>query len=348
MLEKLELIGSYNLIGAKITDCRNYSEGRTHAELWLTDDEYTRTGVRKLGLNFYNATASPEIKCDEIISSVICGIEFEPTSTGLTVSLEFEDGRVIKLAVTFNTVQCTEYEYEGMSYTNVYEDSMQSSQPLEYIFDEQYEAKTSECEVGCGYIVRRTEYADIKKENGRIVSWLYAYKAVLIKDNEEIFSYQACGDTTPKCIAAVIRHSNGKEYFLFKEDLYGLSVLDIEDQKTYHYIPAGYQHDRSYPCGESFIITDIHYDTTTDLIALGGCFWAGPGDVMVGDFSDPMNYNPRYINIHYIIDPEYDEVDNIDFVKWEKEELACTGDGKPFSISVDTIRNAIKTGKYMH
>ncbi|MBQ2802274.1 MAG: hypothetical protein IJF07_00030 [Lachnospiraceae bacterium] len=33
-----------------------------------------------------------------------------------------------------------------------------------------------------------------------------------------------------------------------------------------------YDNDYESVCGESFIITDIHYDPVTNLIAYGGCF----------------------------------------------------------------------------
>ena len=114
-----------------------------------------------------------------------------------------------------------------------------------------------------------------------------------------------------------------------------------------HYIPEGYQHDRSYPCGESFIITDIHYNAEADLIAFGGCYWAGPSEVMVGDFSHPMHYDPHYFNVHYIIDPTYDDCCDVDFVGWEDGVLHCKGDGKPFSVAVEVIREGLRMGKHI-
>jgi len=346
MIEMPEIISRYSLTGAKITSCLKYYEGRPHVELWLTDDEYARTGVRKLGITFYNAKVHPEIERREILSSEVCGIDFEATGTGLTVELESGDRRVIKLTVTFDTLQCTEYEYDGMSYDNIYEEMMSGNGQFEYMFAEQYMEYEEECDPGQGYRLMRRIYTD-SKEVGGMVSALESYSVVLMKDDQMIFSYRVCADAAPGVADKVILHSDGREYFLFKESLYGLSVLDIADQKVYRYIPRGEEHDRDYPCGESFIITGIHYDPSTDLIAFDGCFWACPGDVMAGDFSDPMEYNPRYVGIHRIIDPEYDEIIDIDFVSWESGVLNCTGGGKTFSVSADTIRDAIKTGKYM-
>ena len=64
-----------------------------------------------------------------------------------------------------------------------------------------------------------------------------------------------------------------------------ISYLDLDTLEVYNYIPEGYQHDCEILLGESFIITDIHYDRESGLIAYGGCYWAGPPNVMVGDFS---------------------------------------------------------------
>ena len=42
---------------------------------------------------------------------------------------------------------------------------------------------------------------------------------------------------------------------------------------------------------------------------------------MVGDFSKPLHFNPQLISIHEMIDPEYEEIDAVDFVRWEEGKL---------------------------
>ena len=61
---------------------------------------------------------------------------------------------------------------------------------------------------------------------------------------------------------------------------------------------------------------------------------------MVGDFSNPMRFNPILKSIHEMIDPEYECYDNIDFNKWEDGKLHVIVDGKkdvvePIKIRID-------------
>lgn len=343
MINSVEQIGKYNLIGAKITTFYRIDDiaDIAYINLRLADDEFARTGVRMLGFTLHNAQILPETSRGELISAVICGIEFDSESKCTSVSVKAKDGEEINLTVEFESFNCKEFEYEGMSYENVYEKCMQHNARYDYIFSSEFEEGTYEQNAGCGYTLRTTDYYAVDRNSG-----IELRKGVLLKDNEEIFSYQEY-DVSPKNAAQVIRHSSGREYFLFKEDLYGMSVLDIASGEIYHHIPAGEQHDKDYHCGESFIITDIHYDEASDLIALGGCFWACPYDVMVADFSDPMSYDPRFTSVHLFTDPDYADITNVDFVSWEVGILNYVGDKKPFSIDIDTLREAIKSGKYI-
>ena len=43
---------------------------------------------------------------------------------------------------------------------------------------------------------------------------------------------------------------------------------------------------------------------------------------MVGDLSNPLDFNPRLISVHEIIDPEYEEVDDVNFYKWNENSLS--------------------------
>jgi len=87
-------------------------------------------------------------------------------------------------------------------------------------------------------------------------------------DNALIHEY-ICLNTNSLC--ALIAHSNGRKYFVYKEDLYGYSVLDIMSNDTFRYIPA-----ESFRGGETFIITGISYNPTKNIMAATGCYWAYP------------------------------------------------------------------------
>lgn len=65
-------------------------------------------------------------------------------------------------------------------------------------------------------------------------------------------------------------HSNGNHYLIFREDLYGYSVLEVETGQAVHYFP-----DRSWQPGwETFIWTGVRYDIRSSLLAVSGCYWA--------------------------------------------------------------------------
>ena len=48
----------------------------------------------------------------------------------------------------------------------------------------------------------------------------------------------------------------------------------------------------------------------------------GKMDVMVGDLTNHLDFNPRLISLHKITDPEYEEVDDVDFYKWNADSLS--------------------------
>lgn len=83
-------------------------------------------------------------------------------------------------------------------------------------------------------------------------------------------------------------HANGNHYLVFREDLYGYSVLEVETGRTMHYIP-----EKSWPLDgrqgkETFIWTGVAYDAATSLLAVWGCYWACPNGTLLLDFSDPL------------------------------------------------------------
>ena len=96
----------------------------------------------------------------------------------------------------------------------------------------------------------------------------------------------------------------------------------------FHYIPKGRDSIYDSYCGESFIITGIYYDISTNLVAYEGCYWAGTSDVMVGDLTNPLSFNSKLISIYEIVDPEYEEMDDVDFYEWKEESLSVKLDGK--------------------
>lgn len=168
-------------------------------------------------------------------------------------------------------------------------------------------------------------------------------KCRLKKKEKAIYEYISYYDHA-KAFCDFIYHKNGHRYYPFHEQLYGISYLDIDTLEVFHYVPQGYDNDYGAVCGESFIVTDIHYDKETDLISYGGCYWGSTCDVMAGDFSQPLNFDPRLVSVHEIIDPEYEECDDINFAVWENGILRVAVDyeGKQVEISGRELLERIK------
>jgi len=114
-----------------------------------------------------------------------------------------------------------------------------------------------------------------------------------------------------------IKYSNGLDYIFYKEDLYGYSVFEINSKKTFNYYPIATFKGNA----ETFIGTDIHYNINNNIFAVGGCYWACPNDVLLLKIDDPMKQFTGLLNLHYIIDPEYEKYDDIEFVNWEKNDI---------------------------
>ncbi|GHU53385.1 hypothetical protein AGMMS49975_11280 [Clostridia bacterium] len=119
-------------------------------------------------------------------------------------------------------------------------------------------------------------------------------------------------------VCAVFTHQNGAEYFVFKQELYGYSVLDLETMREFHYIPK-----ESFPFkSETFILCNFHYNKANNIMASEGCYWACPYSVALIDFSSPMTFSTQ-IDVNDFINPNYEneKYEDIDFVKWEGTDL---------------------------
>lgn len=227
-----------------------------------------------------------------------------------------------------------------MSYRNVYGTDEYNKYIAEYmhLFDEKYLTDEEIIKLSEGFSLRKYIYDDKVEKCVLTETFLNngEYATRVVYEYKSFYSH-SCS------VEKIIRHSNGHRYFPFHTDLYGISYLDIDTMEVYNYIPEGYTHLYPAPMGESFIITDVHYDKKSDLIAYDGCYWACPNDVMVEDFSNPLNFNPHLINLHYIFDPDYDVYDDICFKEWKDGRLYVMCDFKTEkSISTEELKELLR------
>ena len=224
-----------------------------------------------------------------------------------------------------------------MYYRNVY-DAEYDSEWRQYVEDEQYFKEQQTYELADGYTLDVRSYALEGWDGDRLVSCHRFSQNVLKKNGEAIHSFINV-DYQVKPFTEFLAHSNGHRYFAYHRDLYGISYFDLDTKEVYDYIPEGGEHDACYKTGESFIITDIYYDRTTDLVAYGGCYWASTYGVMVGALSETLHFDPHLIDIHELVDPGYEKYDDIDFVRWKKDALVVKADeAQEFVIEIARLR----------
>lgn len=201
-----------------------------------------------------------------------------------------------------------------------------------YVIDDKFLYKTGNCELSDGFSVEWKIYIDNEHKEK-------ATKYTLKSAGKIMYEY-TCFYSNSLIHMNIIHHKNGHRYYAFAVDMYGISYLDVDTLEVYNYIPEGYEHNKEYRCGESFIITDVHYDMESNLIAYGGCYWAAPYEVMVGDFSDPLDFNPHLVSLRNISDPEYNYED-IDFKEWKDGRLYILCDKEEKSLSADELKKLI-------
>lgn len=147
----------------------------------------------------------------------------------------------------------------------------------------------------------------------------------------EIFDENGCKLYTWRCIdvdcefCQLIVHGSGCTYLVFRRDLYGYSVLKLDTMQDFHYIPSdSFPVSQEQKFQETFIWTGVTYDCSSNLLAVAGCYWACPSSIVVLDFTDPMTEH-CWVDIHSIVDPEYDLYNDLDFSAFEGESLVVEG-----------------------
>lgn len=336
----LETFNKFDFIGSQITNHNVYGRQseNTLSELNLEGSfaEKQYESCKFWSLWFKKFENPDDVNISSLKGNKISFLDICPENEFFLVKMIVETNSDVKEII----FRCREirphyYRYKGMSYRNLYntEDYQKAIDRQRYVLDEQYFVENEEVVLPDGYIIETALYQDPTHRTS-------LQKCILKKYGKKIYEYLCAYDHGAR-FKDFIHHSNGRRYFPFHVDLYGISYLDIDSLESYHYVPEGHTHDFSYSCGESFIVTNIHYDKNTDLIAYGGCYWAGPSGVMVGDFSEPLNFSPRLFDIGKIVDPDSEGYD-IDFKQWQDSQLVVAVEGEEKLISVEKIIKAIK------
>ncbi len=137
----------------------------------------------------------------------------------------------------------------------------------------------------------------------------------------------------------LITHKNGKEYLIFRQDLYGYSVLKLENGEIMQFFP-----ECSFDGVETFIWTEVHYNPENNVLAVEGCYWACPYSVQLFCFENPMCDEPKFVDIIACLDGDYDVYDELTFLKWEKGDLYLKA---YLTENAETVELVIPQEKYL-
>ena len=245
-------------------------------DVWFQGD-FAVGKIPYFAFTFKNCTQKRgEFNNAAIIGSRIT--RFEITKNALyDVSIAFDNGKTLDFSCDW-IIRHLEM-YKGTSNKNVYPEWEKRLEEIAYVESEEYLNDEEDIEFPNGYSLNVKSYAD-RDEN---ICRAEMDVCELTKNGTHIYSYR-CTYSHTRVFKGLIRHSNGRTYLPFQINLYGISYLDLDSGEVYHYIPEGLPHDIDQYCSESFIITDIHYDPQTDIVAYGGCYWAVPTKLWLAIF----------------------------------------------------------------
>lgn len=144
----------------------------------------------------------------------------------------------------------------------------------------------------------------------------------------------------------VENHPNGHDYLLCGEDYQGQTVIELDTQNRVNYLPKV----AAQGCG--FCMTEYSPSPNKDKLLICGCFWGGPYEYLLVDFSTPMNLPWKILDrFDESIDGDYNTIP-IDY--WSKDGMILQqmishrkSDGKIWSeLTTEEISEVCKSGDY--
>jgi hypothetical protein len=106
-----------------------------------------------------------------------------------------------------------------------------------------------------------------------------------------------------------VQHPNGKEYLLCGEDYQGYEVIELASGKIEIHLPDSAKN------GGGFCWAAVYPSKDGKVLAVEGCIWGGPYDLIFYDFSEPMQ--PPF--------PELGRVNEIGkIIGWKNDSVFAT------------------------
>lgn len=206
---------------------------------------------------------------------------------------------------------------DGLENAAYSEEYLKRCAELDGLFSEEYQKDEKELFLSAKYILRVVTYSGSVSNYNLSGSMNY----LLTKTRDLLHCWKSYDDDATFC--SLITHQNGHEYLLYRQDLYGYSVYNIDDKEEFRYYPQCAVDGK-----ESFIWTAVYYNEINNFLAVYGCFWACPWSTLLVDFTNPMDISIFQSDVSDHIEGEYDDVD---FVRWNGENLVIELTGSPSS-----------------
>ena len=326
-----------------------YHDGTVNSARCALWGVFPEEETEKSGLKSFNFVFSPYPETDEgqwlskFEDYDILDFDINKTDGRYEVTLNCEsqiNGETDFKHIHFycENISCCLCTFENFSYTNIYSSGVHP-EGREF-YDEKYFICTDNYDLSDGFRVQYDVYGEESGIGNKYTGARIA-KCTYYKDDMQIFEHFTDSHHLHP-FRSLIHHSNGNTYIPYHTDLYGISFFEVETGRNYDYIPEGMEHDISFSGGESFIVCDIFYDKDSDLLACDGCYWACPNEIFIMDFSCPLHFDPRMVRMHGEVPMDYNEYDDIGFVRWEKESLVLKGeDGKEYAVTKARIKEML-------
>lgn len=131
-----------------------------------------------------------------------------------------------------------------------------------------------------------------------------------------------------------VQHANGCEYLLCGEDYQGYSVINLTEERCITFFPdEGYQ-------GRGFCWTAAYASPDSLVLAVDGCYWACPSEVVLYDFREPESLPLRELaRTSNVVDQCEGWIDNETFVM-KREVERRRSDGALYE-SLDEVEQAV-------
>lgn len=198
----------------------------------------------------------------------------------------------------------------NIAYSNEYQEYRKT---FNYVFQDKYKTEIEEVSLTDGKHILRISY--FNDESCEYSQYRVSTSETEVFDSNfnKVAEFRNINHSVN--FYSIVEHSNGKNYLIFSIDLYGYSVMDLENYFIYNFVP-----EESFKGEEeTFIWTDVYYSKKNNILAVDGCYWAYPSSTEFFDFSTPENLPYEKILSSYDMEGQLNIDTDVIPVRWNDD-----------------------------